>query len=166
MTTKNKIENGRLQIIKEDLLDNHSGRILKKREGFSLIEVLISITLVAIALLGLAQLFTYSVMNNSRSDRMTNAVFLAQEKIDFLRNLTATELSSIAGTAMDEQDIDVNNDSTIDFRRITEIQTSGVSWDIRVLVFSPEQIGVARNALLQNPTQYRVKADISTIISR
>jgi len=165
MTTKNKIENGRLQIIKEDLLDNHSGRILKKREGFSLIEVLIGITLVAIALLGLAQLFTYSVMNNSRSDRMTNAVFLAQEQIDALRNLTATELSSIAGTAMDEQ-IDVNNDSTIDFRRITEIQTSGVSWDIRVLVFSPEQMGVARNALLQNPTQYRVKADISTIISR
>lgn len=165
MTAKNKIENDGLQIIKEDLLDNHSGRILKKRKGFSLIEVLISISLIAIALLGLAQLFTYSVMNNSRSDRMTNAVFLAQQQIDVLRNLTATELSSLAGTAMDEQ-IDVNNDSTIDFRRITEIQTSGVSWDIRVLVFSPEQMGVARNTLLQNAAQYRVKADISTIISR
>ena len=38
-----------------------------KKDGFSLIEVLVGIAIVAIALLGLAQIFTYSVMTNSRA---------------------------------------------------------------------------------------------------
>ena len=140
---------------------------LKKREkdGFSLVEVLIGIAIVAIALLGLAQLFTYSVMTNSRAERMSNATFLAQQQIDYHRNLTADELNMLAAGNIDEQ-IDVNQDGTIDYRRITEIQSSGVFWQIRVLVFSAEQLNTDVGALTLDPQEHGVRADLNTIISR
>ena len=136
-----------------------------KNQGFSLIEVLIGIAIVAIALLGLAQLFTYSVMTNSRAERMSNATFLAQQQIDYHRNLTASELNTLTSVANDEQ-IDVNLDGSIDYRRVTEIQTSGLFWEIRVLVFSSEQLSTPVNDLILDPQQYDVRANLSTLISR
>jgi prepilin-type N-terminal cleavage/methylation domain-containing protein len=135
---------------------------LMKNKGFTLIEVIVGMALMGIALLGLAQLFMVSVMNNMRSDNITHATFLAQQKIDYLRNLTTTELSSISNP--ENELIDVNNDGTIDFRRITLIQPSGSSWDVKVLVFSPSEIEEASDALIQGPDQYRVKANMSTTI--
>jgi prepilin-type N-terminal cleavage/methylation domain-containing protein len=136
-----------------------------KNEGFSLVEVLVGLAIVAIGMLGLAQLFTYTVMTNSRAERMSNAIFLAQQQIDFHRNLTSDELNTLTAGTNDEQ-IDVNLDGTIDCRRVTEIQVSGVSWEIRVLVFSAEQLNTAVNDLIGDPQQYKVKANMSTIISR
>ena len=135
---------------------------LIKSKGFTLIEVIVGMALMGIALLGLAQLFMVSVMNNRRSDNITHATFLAQQKIDYLRNLTATELSSISNP--ESELIDVNNDKTIDFRRITLIQPSGSSWEVKVLVFSAAEIEKATDTLVQNPDQNRVKANMSTTI--
>ena len=149
-------------------------KILKKRqrkagkkgsEGFSLIETTVGIALVGVALLALAQLFTYSVMNNQRSDRMTNSIFLAQQQIDFLRNLTVTDLNNLAVSPVDEQ-IDVNNDGNIDFRRVTRIQASGFVWEVRVQVFPASQLGVDVDVLINYPSQHKVRADMSTVISR
>ena len=137
----------------------------KKNEGFSLVEVLVGIAIVAIALLGLAQLFTYSVMTNSRAERMSSATFLAQQQIDYHRNLTSDELNALADGTVDEQ-IDVNLDGSIDFRRITQISSSGIFWEIRVLIFSSEQLDADVSAMVQDPQAYSVKANVSTIIGR
>jgi len=135
----------------------------KKTKGFTLIEVVLAIAIVGIALLGLAQLFTYSVLINSRSEKMTNATFLAQQRIEFLRNISTTELSGIVSPT-DEQ-LDLNSDGIIDFRRVTEIQSTGYSWNVKILVFSGEQLAVPVASLTEDPLKYRVRADISTIIS-
>jgi prepilin-type N-terminal cleavage/methylation domain-containing protein len=164
MITKREIFDKKSQIPGEESLDNNS-RNDAKSKGFSMIEVVVGIALVGVALLGLAQLFCLSVMNNARSDAMTNAVFLAQQQIDFLRNLSAVELQSLSHTPIDEQ-IDINSDGSIDFRRITQLQTSGFYWNVRVLVFPAPQAGVALENLLANPSEYQVRADINTIISR
>jgi len=137
----------------------------KKREGFSLIETTIGIALVGVALLALAQLFTYSVMNNQRSDRMTNSTFLAQQQIDFLRNLPATDLNDLAASPVDEQ-IDVNNDGNMDFRRVTVIQAVGFNWDVRVRVFPASQLQTSVEDLINYPTQHQIRADMGTVISR
>jgi len=137
---------------------------IQKRKGFSLIEVLVGIALVAIAMLGLAQLFTISLLNNSRSDKITNATFLAQQRIDCMRSLTYDELNAIS-SPFNEQ-IDTNVDGTIDFRRITRLLPSGSSWDVRVLLFSSAQLNVTVDDLIQNPVKNKVLADIKTIISR
>jgi prepilin-type N-terminal cleavage/methylation domain-containing protein len=136
-----------------------------KNKGFSLVEVLVGLAVVAIALLGLAQLFTYSVMANSRAERMSNAIFLAQQQIDFHRNLTGDELDTLTSGTNDEQ-IDINLDGTMDYRRLTEIQATGISWEIRVLVFAADQLNTSVSSLLQDPQDYKVKANMSTIISR
>jgi prepilin-type N-terminal cleavage/methylation domain-containing protein len=141
-----------------------------KRKGFTLIEVLVSVFLVGVAIMGLAQIFTLTVLNNSRADRMANATFLAQQRIDFLRNMTTLELNTATlsdGTPipLDEQ-LDINNDGTIDYRRITQIQSAGFYWDIRVLVFYSHHSTETGAQLLADPQQYRVMADMNTVISR
>jgi len=164
MNNKNEIIDHRLQMAGESL-SNDNSREAEKRKGFSLMEVVVGMALVGIGLLGLAQLFFYSVMSNTRADKMTNATFLAQQQIDFLRNLPATDLSSLASSPIDEQ-MDINSDGIIDFRRITQIQPSGFYWTVRVLVFPAAQVGVDINELIQNPGHNQFRADISTIISR
>ena len=164
MITKREIFDKKSEIPGGGSLENNS-RNDAKSKGFSMIEVVVGIALVGVALLGLAQLFCLSVMNNARSDAMTNAVFLAQQQIDFLRNLSADELHNLSLSPIDEL-MDINSDGTVDFRRITQIASSGFYWNVRVLVFSALQAGVTLDNLIANPSDYQVRADLSTVISR
>jgi prepilin-type N-terminal cleavage/methylation domain-containing protein len=134
-------------------------------KGFSFVEVLLGIALIGIALLSLAQMFYYGVMNNTNSDRLTQATFLAQQQIDFLRGLGAQELNDRAANRIDEN-IDVNGDGVIDARRITQIVPSGFSYKVTVLVFSRERQNDNADDLVAEPIRYHVRAAINTIISR
>lgn len=152
----------------------------ERRAGFTLVEVVVGIALIGVAVLGLAQMFTLGVMNNLRSDRITTATFLAQQQVDFLRNLTGGEISLIpagddAGVDIDgdgmadvikDQLIDINNDNQDDYRRITEVQASGALWLVDVLVFTREQFGFSKNELRQFPGRHQVRVSVSTAISR
>ena len=133
----------------------------KKRKGFSLIEVLVAMALTTVALMGLIQLFLLGIAQNNRSDKMTNATFLAQQQIEQLRTFTADELNTLTSTLIDDP-INTNQD----IRRITQVQISGFSWEIRVLVFAGAQTGVTAEELIADPDNYRVRTDVSTIISR
>jgi prepilin-type N-terminal cleavage/methylation domain-containing protein len=153
-----------------DQFSEEKGKPSAKRKGFTLIEVLVAVFLVGVAVMGLAQIFTLTVLNNSRSDRMANATFLAQQRIDFLRNMTTLELNTATlsdGTPipLDEQ-LDINSDGTIDYRRVTQIQPAGFYWDIRILVFYSHRSTESAAQLIADPQQYRVMADMSTVISR
>jgi len=151
----------------------------KKRQGFTLIEALVGIALVAIAVLGLAQMFTLSVMNNLRSERITTATYLAQQRLDALRNLTTTELNTFASTGsvdlngdgtadmLNDELLDINLDAHNDYRRLTQVAVIGTTtWSAQVMIFTVEQFGVARGTLLAGPGTHRVKANLSTVISR
>jgi len=164
MITKREIIDKKSQIPDEGSLDNNS-RNDTKNKGFSMIEVVVGIALVGVALLGLAQLFSLSVMNNARSDAMTNATFLAQQQIDFLRSLKADELYNLSLSPIDEL-MDINSDGIVDFRRITQLEISGFYWNLRVLVFPGLQAQVEMDNLIASPAEYQVRADVNTIISR
>jgi prepilin-type N-terminal cleavage/methylation domain-containing protein len=141
----------------------------KHTPGFSLIEVLISIFLVAVAVLGLAQLFLVAVANNLKADRVANATFLAQQQIDWLRGFTGEELDVYSSTSLESRDeiIDVNGDGTNDFRRITGISQANGLFHINVHVYSTEKISsLSPTDVLANPELYRPRAMISTLISR
>ena len=139
------------------------------RRGFSMIEVLVGIFLVAVAVLGLAQLFLLAVANNRNADRIANATFLGQQQIDWLRGFTQDELAAYAGTSLESRDevIDLNVDGTNDFRRITEFHSIGQTFQVIVHVYSAETIGVGSAAeILAEPEKYRARALLSTIITR
>lgn len=143
------------------------------QEGFTLIEVIISLALVTVVFVSLAQLFTLSVMQNLRSNEMSNAIFLAQQQIDYLRTLTIDELSHFPTVNIGESNdelIDINQDGTQDFRRLTVVIPSQVAntagFDVLVMVFPIFARNVARDQLIANPDKYRVRAYIHTIITR
>jgi type II secretory pathway pseudopilin PulG len=136
------------------------------REGMTLMEALVAMALVAIALLGLAQMFTYSLMINARSERISTATFLAQQQIDHLRSLTQAELSALSGDSLAEPPIDVNRDGTDDYRRITILQPQGLYWGVTVYVFGPEQLSAEGDDLIDDPVKHHVLARMETIIGR
>jgi len=141
----------------------------KKSRGFSLIEVLVGLFLVAVAVLGLAELFLAAVANNLKADRVANATFLAQQQIDWLRGFTFEELNAYAGTTMESRDeiIDLNLDGTNDYRRITDFRIAADTYQVRIYVYSAENFGIVSPAdLLADPVQHRPRALITTIITR
>lgn len=130
-----------------------------------MLEAVLGIALMGIVLLGLAQVFTLSVMNNMRSDQMSSAVFLAQQRVESLRNFTDEELDALTSESTDEL-LDVNSDGTLDYRRITEVQALGFQWEVKVLVFSASQSEETVEELIQNPQSHEVRAQMITLISR
>ncbi|MGQ9470310.1 MAG: type IV pilus modification PilV family protein [Candidatus Aminicenantales bacterium] len=150
---------------------NKSSRAKGKEAGFTLIEVIIMLALVTVVFVGLIQLFSLSVMQNMRANEMSNAIFLAQQQIDYLRTLTSDELSNFPNASIGESNdelLDINADGTLDFRRLTDIQTSAVTtgFDVKVLVFPIATQNTSRTQLLANPSRYKVRAYIHTLITR
>jgi prepilin-type N-terminal cleavage/methylation domain-containing protein len=144
-------------------------RTTKSKAGFSLIEVLVGIFLLAVAVLGLAQLFLAAVANNLKGDRVANATFLAQQQIDWLRGFTLDELTAFSGTTLESRDeiLDLNVDGVNDFRRITEFTENQDVFQVRVSVYSAEKVAVASaSELLADPVHHRPRAQLSTIITR
>lgn len=168
ITTWTPVKNTRLK----KTLKIIKGKNNKNPSGFTLIETIISLALVTVVFVSLAQLFTISIMQNVRSHEISNAIFLAQQQIDYLRTLTSDELNDFPNVAIgesDDENIDINADGTIDFRRITQIEepTSLIgSFDVLVMVFPPAYQDTAANSLITNPEKYKARAYIHTIISR
>jgi len=141
----------------------------KRSRGFSLIEVLVGLFLVAVAVLGLAELFLAAVANNLKADRVANATFLAQQQIDWLRGFTFDELNAYAVTTIESRDeiIDLNLDGTNDYRRITDFRIAADTYQVRIYVYSAEKFGIVSPAALIADTDLnRPRALITTIITR
>lgn len=56
-------------------------------KGFSLLEILIGLVILAIGLLAIAALQTTSVRGNFFSHHLMQATYIAQDRLEFLRNL-------------------------------------------------------------------------------
>jgi prepilin-type N-terminal cleavage/methylation domain-containing protein len=137
----------------------------KTGKGFTLIEVLIGLALMGVAVMGLAELFTLAVLQNRQADRIANATFLAQQEIDTVRNMLLADIAAMANNTIDDI-IDLNSDGVNDYRRITQVLLTGGLYDVRVLVFSAEQMGTDVDDLIADPEGHRVRAQIQTLISR
>jgi type IV pilus assembly protein PilV len=61
---------------------------MKNEQGFTMLELLIAIAILAIGLLGLATLQSTSIKENRDSKEMTTAVFLAEKKMEELKSST------------------------------------------------------------------------------
>ena len=60
--------------------------LIVKKEGFSLIEVLICMIFLAIGLLAIASLQVTSVRGNFFSNNLMQATYVAQDRLEFLKN--------------------------------------------------------------------------------
>ena len=67
---------------------------LTRSKGFSLIEVLVGLVLLGVGLLGIAKLQVISIRGNFFSNSLMQATYIAQDRLESLRNLpfTSTQL--------------------------------------------------------------------------
>jgi type IV pilus assembly protein PilV len=76
-----------------------------RKEGFSLIEVLICLVFLAIGLLAIASLQVTSVRGNFFSNNLMQATYVAQDRLEFLKNLALND--SLLGTGSHEDGTEV-----------------------------------------------------------
>lgn len=113
--------------------------IHKRQDGFTLIEVLVSISLLTIALLGLCGATVMAMKGNSLSQMSTKATVMAKDKIEGLKNLNFTQITSGSDTPeanYTRQWTVANNSPVTDTKTIAVT----VSWTWQ---------GLARNAELE-----------------
>lgn len=73
-------------------------QIFSEQTGFSLLEILIAITILAIGLLALAQMQITSIQGNAFSSRTTDATTLAQDALEQLMTLDYTDADLTSGS--------------------------------------------------------------------
>jgi type IV pilus modification protein PilV len=131
----------------------HLRNTMRKQHGFTLIEVMIAVVILAVGLLALMAMQIVSIKANAFSSEMTYSTMLAQEQLETLKNLPFTdadltetetsgvphELSSVSddkgGSYTVKWDVE---DTTADMKTITLT----VEWKSRRLGKSSEQAAV------------------------
>jgi prepilin-type N-terminal cleavage/methylation domain-containing protein len=73
-------------------------KLLKRSKGFTLIEVMVALVILAISLLALAGLMVTTTKNNSFGGHMTEAATFAQDKLEQLRAAPWTGIVAGADT--------------------------------------------------------------------
>lgn len=68
-------------------------KYLFKEKGFSLIEVIVAFTILAVAFIGLVQAFPFGLAINKEAESTTAASYLAQDKIEELTSLGYSDIN-------------------------------------------------------------------------
>ena len=114
-----------------------SNIIINEQKGFTIIEVLVAISILTVGLLAVASMQVSAIRGNHMSDNVTIAVALAEEKMEQLLNLdygdtdlkdsvtgNNANLSSILSIDHEESNIDETGAAGGHFRRIWNIADS------------------------------------------
>ena len=75
----------------------------RKAEGFTLLEVLAALVILAVGLLALAGLHVTSLRGNVFSQHLTRATLMAQDRLEFLKNLPLSSKQLVGGKHDDQQ---------------------------------------------------------------
>ncbi|MEE8350476.1 MAG: prepilin-type N-terminal cleavage/methylation domain-containing protein [Acidobacteriota bacterium] len=89
------------------------------QKGFSLIESLIALSILAVTMLGVVQLFGFAIQQNSFSRYNTMAISVAQQKLEFLQ----TEFNRELANDITITDLDAGTHSP---QTVTLTQPSGI----------------------------------------
>jgi prepilin-type N-terminal cleavage/methylation domain-containing protein len=101
------------------------------KKGFTLIEVLVGLIVLAIGLLGIAGMQVTSVKGNSFSKNLTQASFLAQDRLEYLKNLPISNLVFQDTATYNEPHEDI---SGLRFYRSYKIELNGTQRTITYTV--------------------------------
>lgn len=89
---------------------NMMTRTLKDRRGFTLVEILIAVFILAVALIGLVSVTVMIINANDFSRRMTTATTLAKDRVEQVKKLSYNNVT--AGTTTDYFNADSSAGST------------------------------------------------------
>ena len=112
-------------------IDNHQikSRGKHSQTGFSMVEVMVAILLLTVGLLALAKMQTQAVASNSYGNKLTEATFLAQDKMEELRLLNECYLEVIAKPELswtaEDQNVVNNYNNQLGDSVVNWIETDG-----------------------------------------
>jgi type IV pilus modification protein PilV len=98
---------------------------VKKRpntKGFTLIEVLVGLIILAVGLLGVAGMQITSVKGNSFSNNLTQASYVAQDRLEYLKNLPISNAIFASSQSYTESQVDISGQK---FNRSYKITVNG-----------------------------------------
>jgi type IV pilus assembly protein PilV len=101
-------------------------KIFKRSKGFTLLEMLIAMTILSVALLGMGQMMLVSIRGTSFGNKMTEATTLAQDKMEELRTMDWNILQ-------DGNDV-VNGSQGINYQRNWAISPAGTMKTVNLAV--------------------------------
>lgn len=104
---------------------------LRGERGFTLIEVMIAILVLAIGILGIAKMQISAIKGNSFGSGLTEATSFSQNKMEELASLAYTDLNDVDGDGTSGLDDTVNPDGSQTVSGATGIQYE-ISWNIAV----------------------------------
>ena len=118
-------------------------------KGFSLLEVLVAFTILALALLGMASVFPAGHAYIKESGNITKASFIAQSVIEEYRRKNFNQVINGTGT-INQTDIFNSNSSTLTYTYTVTVSTIATDYkSISVFVTWPGNVG-ARNVTLSS----------------
>ena len=79
--------------------------LFKRSKGFTLLEMLIAMTILSVALLGLGQMLLLSIQGTSFGNKVTEATTLGQDKMEELRTVAWDSLQDGNDTIIGSQGI-------------------------------------------------------------
>lgn len=114
---------------------------LSSLAGFTMLEVLISMSILSVGLLGLASITGSVIRTNSFSDNFTTASALSQDQLETMANTAFGSLTSSSPTPspIDENGNSGNSGSI--FTRTWTVTSSGTTKSIKVKITWPDALG-------------------------
>ena len=112
---------------------SYRGQIGSPQGGFSLLEVLVAVILLAVAFLALARMQTHAAHSNVFGNQLTEATILAQDKIEALRQLNEQYLAVISKpqttwTSADQDILDAYQSQLTDSQANWDATAKGFNW--------------------------------------
>ncbi len=107
-----------------------AGRAITDPQGFTLLEILIAVAILAIGLLAVASMATIVIKSNAASNRLSIASTLVQDKLEEIRathytNVTSMPLETVTSTPWASRQVVVTPDTPIPGTKKIDVT---VSW--------------------------------------
>lgn len=84
-------------------------KLFSNEKGFTLLEILIAITILSVGLLALAEMTVYVIRSNAAGNKITKATVMAEDKLEQLRNLFHTDpTNTTLSNGGDNNDVSTN----------------------------------------------------------
>lgn len=119
-------------------------RRMKRTDGFTLIEVLVALTIFSIGGLALTSMLAGSMAQSTKNQQFSQAILIGQEKIESYRTYAYSDLPQQDSYQEDGFDITVVGDVDSENADMTTI-TVTISWDHKGVTQSYETASIFTN---------------------
>ena len=96
---------------------------MRHDRGFTLIEVLVAISIMALVMVGLTSMGVTTIQADTHSRRQSAATSLAQAKLEDLRVLPRSDAAWAAGSSHSETGLQEDGSSGVEYTREWEVET-------------------------------------------